>query len=300
LRYPGGKSKATKILKDFIPADVTSLVSPFFGGGSFENYLSLQGLSVRGFDLCEPLVDFWNAYLTRKDEVFERIRAMSAEILAPEFYVELPPEPEDSGEDGKEKETPKLDPKLRQKQRDIFSSWKDVALNSPDSFERGVAYFALNRCAFSGLTLIASPMSTINIEKKFGEKAIDNLEKIDFKVKSVEHRSCFDVIADAGDEFLYLDPPYVMETENKEAIYGEDGKLHKGFDHMRLAQMLKEYKGRWVLSYLNVPSVQEMYDFATITEVTWRYTMKPGGNRPQGKELVITNFELPVPDKEVV
>jgi DNA adenine methylase len=281
LRYPGGKSKASKILRDFVPADVTSLVSPFFGGGSFENYLALQGVTVRGFDLCDPLVDFWNAYLTRKDEVFARIRAMSAEILQEKFYVEAP-------EEGKPAN--KLDPKLRKEQRAFFQQWREVALTSEDAFERGVAYFALNRCAFSGLTLIASPMSTVNIEKKFGVKAIDNLEKVNFQVKSVEHGSCFDVIANAGTEFLYLDPPYVMETESKEAIYGKDGELHKGFDHVKLAEMLKSYKGQWVLSYLDVPAVREMYNFANITEVTWRYTMKPGGNRPQGKELVITNF----------
>jgi len=286
LRYPGGKSKASKILIDFIPDDVTSLVSPFFGGGSFENFLALRGCSVRGFDFCGPLVDFWNAYLSRKGEVFERIRVMSSEILAPEFHVEVPEIVE--GED--KPETPKLDAKLRQKQRAIFSAWKEIALTSEDSFERGLHYFALNRCAFSGLTLIASPMSTVNIEKKFGKKAIDNLEKVIFKVESVEHGSCFDVIANAGDEFLYLDPPYIMETESKEAIYGNDGELHRGFDHELLATLLKSYKGRWVLSYLDVPKVRELYEGCNFTNKKWRYTMKPGKSRPEGNELVITNF----------
>lgn len=271
LRYPGGKTKASKILNQFVPSSVTSVVSPFFGGGSFENFLALQGKQVRGFDLCAPLVDFWQAYLTNKALVFERLREMSAQILAPEFHGEI-------------------DTETRKKQRAIFNNWKEIALNSEDAFERGIHYFALNRAAFSGLTLIASPMSTVNIEKKLGTKAIDNLEKINFAVESVSHGSCFDVIESAGGEFLYLDPPYVMETKNKEAIYGEDGKLHRDFDHERLAEMLRDYSGQWMLSYLDVPQVREMYDFATITEVTWRYTMKPGGNRPQGKELVITNY----------
>lgn len=271
LRYPGGKSKASKILNDFIPSDVTSVVSPFFGGGSFENFLALRGCNVRGFDVCGPLVDFWNAYLNRKEEVFTRIREMSAEILDPRFYGEI-------------------DKPTRQEQRAIFSNWKEIALNSDDEFERGVCYFALNRCAFSGLTLIASPMSTVNIEKKFSLKAIDNLEKINFGVNSVEYKSCFDVIADSGEEFLYLDPPYIMETEKKEAIYGKDGELHRGFDHELLAKMLRDYKGRWVLSYLDVPRVRELYEGCNFTNVTWRYTMKPGSNRPQGNELVVTNF----------
>jgi len=286
LRYPGGKSKASKILNEFIPDDVTSVVSPFFGGGSFENFLALRGCSVRGFDLCDPLVDFWNAYLTRKEEVFARIRAMSAKILAPEFYVNMPEIV--VGEETLE--TPKLDPDLRKKQRAIFTNWKEIALSSDDAFERGVCYFALNRCAFSGLTLIASPMSTVNIEKKFGEKAINNLERINFEVESVEYGSCFDVISNAKNEFLYLDPPYIMETENKEAIYGKDGELHRGFDHELLAQMLRDYKGRWVLSYLDVPRVRELYESFNFTNVTWRYTMKPGNSRPQGNELVVTNF----------
>lgn len=271
LRYPGGKTKAAKILEGFIPADVTSLVSPFFGGGSFENYLARKGLRVRGFDLCGPLVDFWQSYQHSKDAVFAQLRAMSERILAPEFYGEI-------------------DKATRERQRAIFNEWKQLALHSDDAFERGVCYFALNRSAFSGLTLIASPMSTVNIEKKLGAKAIDNMEKIQFAVESVEQGSCFDVVANNPNEFLYLDPPYIMETKGKEAIYGKDGELHRGFDHVALRDALMGHKERWVLSYLDVPEVRELYEGCNFHSVTWRYTMKPGNNRPQGKELVVTNF----------
>lgn len=271
LRYAGGKSKAVKILKDFIPDDVERVISPFFGGGSFENFLALQGREVRGFDLCSPLVDFWVTYLECKDELFEVARGMSECILHPRFQGEI-------------------DAETRKEQRAIFAQWKEVALNSDSQFERGCAYFALNRCAFSGMSLIASPMSTVNIEKKFGAKALQNLENVRFAVQSVEYADCMDVIDGAEGEFLYLDPPYVMETGSKEAIYGKDGDLHKGFNHEALCEALKGYRGRWVLSYLDVPKVRELYDGCNFSEVTWRYTMKPKGQRPQGKELVVTNF----------
>lgn len=271
LRYAGGKSKAVKILKDFIPDDVQSVVSPFFGGGSFENFLALQGREVRGFDLCSPLVDFWVTYLECKDELFASAREMSRRILHPRFHGEI-------------------DAETRKEQRAIFSEWKEIALGSGSQFERGCAYFALNRCAFSGMSLIASPMSTVNIEKKFGAKALDNLENVRFAVQSVGYADCMDVIADAGKGFLYLDPPYVMETESKEAIYGKGGDLHRGFNHEALCEVLKGYRGRWVLSYLDVPRIRELYAGCNFAEVTWRYTMKPGGERPQGKELVVTNF----------
>jgi DNA adenine methylase len=271
LRYPGGKSKASKILNEFVPTDVNTVVSPFFGGGSFENFLALQGKTVYGYDLCQPLVDFWNAYLTDREKFFDQVRTLSAEILQDKYLVDFTPED-------------------RQEQKDLFFSWKDIALNSDDSFERGVHYFALNRCAFSGLTLIAGPMSAKYIDQKFGTKALGNIEKIQFDVRSVGYQDCVTTIEQNSDKFLYLDPPYVMEKESKESIYGNNGDMHRGFNHEALRDALVAHKERWVLSYLDVPVVRELYSDFNIKSVTWRYTMKPGVNRPEGKELVITNY----------
>lgn len=273
LRYPGGKSRASKILEKYIPSDVTSVVSPFFGGGSFENHLAKKGLEVRGYDLCLPLVDFWQAFIDDRERLFERLRELSAQIIQPQYFGEVTKE-------------------LRQEQRTLFKEWKEIALTSEDPFERGVHYLALNRGAFSGMTLIAGPMSTRYIESKMGEKAIKSLEKIIFEVKSVEYQDCFTTIKNHDGDFLYLDPPYVMETPKKESIYGDGGDLHRGFDHTSLRDALANHKGRWVLSYLDVPLIRELYsDFNLFTE-TWTYTMKPGTSRPPGKELVITNFQL--------
>jgi DNA adenine methylase len=271
LRYPGGKSRASKILEKYIPSDVTFVVSPFFGGGSFENYLAKKGLSVKGYDLCQPLVDFWNAFLNDRERLFFKLRELSAEIIQPKYFGEVPKE-------------------LRQEQRTLFKNWKKIALESEDPFDRGVHYLALNRGSFSGMTLISGPMSTKYIDSKMGEKAISSLEKITFDVKSVEYQDCFTTIKSHPDEFLYLDPPYVMEKESKESIYGDKGDLHRGFDHGALRNYLADHKGRWVLSYLDVPSIRNLYSEFNIRTETWRYTMKPGGSRPQGKEIVITNF----------
>ena len=46
LRYPGGKTRAIKTLKNFIPFGTTEICSPFFGGGSFEIYLSTIGIKI--------------------------------------------------------------------------------------------------------------------------------------------------------------------------------------------------------------------------------------------------------------
>ena len=42
FRYPGGKSRAVKILEKYF-TDVDSFCSPFLGGGSFEIYMAEKG-----------------------------------------------------------------------------------------------------------------------------------------------------------------------------------------------------------------------------------------------------------------
>ena len=273
LKYPGGKTRAVKILKEYIPEGATKVVSPFFGGGSFENFLSLNGHEVHGYDFSSHLVDFWKSYMGDKTELFRRSRELFQSILIPKYVGVDPKSPE------------------RQEQKDIFWGWREIVLNSDEQFERGVHYFALNRCVFSGLTLCSGMKSTKWLVKEVGEQAIGNLEKIPFHVKSVNHMSCFESIEKHNKDFLYLDPPYIMEEESKEAIYGNKGDMHKGFDHTLLRDILSNHKGKWVLSYLNVPETHELYSNFNIQEVSWTYSMRTGkDSRPQGRELVITNF----------
>jgi len=58
LRYPGGKTRAIPILTPRIPEGTTTLLSPFFGGGSFE--LSLKNVNIKANDIFEPLYTFWS------------------------------------------------------------------------------------------------------------------------------------------------------------------------------------------------------------------------------------------------
>lgn len=59
LRYPGGKARAVNQILKIIPDTESTLVSPFFGGGSVEIATSYLGLTVIGYDVFQPLVDFW-------------------------------------------------------------------------------------------------------------------------------------------------------------------------------------------------------------------------------------------------
>jgi DNA adenine methylase len=77
LRYPGGKSRAIKYLKDYFPKDLDILVSPFFGGGSLEIYLSKQGVKIYGYDIFKPLVNFWKSLKYDKEKLIEEVKKLN-------------------------------------------------------------------------------------------------------------------------------------------------------------------------------------------------------------------------------
>ena len=66
LRYPGGKTRACKkleniLINNFNTNDFDNLVSPFFGGGSFEFHIQNNyGLNIIANDKFVPLYNFWN------------------------------------------------------------------------------------------------------------------------------------------------------------------------------------------------------------------------------------------------
>jgi len=115
LRYPGGKARAVEIILGLIPSDIKQIVSPFMGGGSIEIAAAYLGLSVIGYDIFDPLVDFWTELLENSQKLANKVR---------EFYP-LP----------KEK----------------FYELKTV--NSDDRLERAAIFYVLNRSSFSGSTL---------------------------------------------------------------------------------------------------------------------------------------------------
>ena len=115
LRYPGGKTRAIKQLLPFFPATPDRLVSPFFGGGSLELALTAKGWRVHGYDLFQPLVDFWQVALT------------DAPSLADAVMKYLPLE------------------------KRMFHSLQKTRF--PTKLERAAAFFVLNRSSFSGSTM---------------------------------------------------------------------------------------------------------------------------------------------------
>lgn len=199
LRYPGGKSRAVQILKEYIPNNITEICSPFFGGGSLEIYLANQGIKVNGYDIFTPLVEFWKAVIHQPLELTEEIKKLYP--LEKEQFYEL------------------------QKQQFNFEGLKMAA-----------AFYVLNRCSFSGSTL--SGGMSLN-HPRFTTSSIQKVKDFKSSNLSVEHMSFHDSISKHNNTFLYCDPPYLIknhlygEKGNTHKNFDHEGlcealKNHKG------------------------------------------------------------------------
>jgi DNA adenine methylase len=235
LRYPGGKTRAVKLLWVFLKKeypDITEIASPFFGGGSFELKCASNGITVYGNDLFEPVSTFWQVLKTQTITLVQMIE-MFRPLSKAEFY----------------------------RQRQYITTEKDPVL-------RAAYFFAINRCSFSGSTY-SGGFSQQAADGRFTESCvervrmtnmqnIDSVTNLDFEVFIKEHPT----------KVLFLDPPYLI----KNYLYGRDGDLHHDFDHKRLATLLKT-RTKWMLCYNDCPEIREMYSGCRFQSVNWSYGM---------------------------
>lgn len=97
---------------------------------------------------------------------------------------------------------------------------------------------------------------------------------------------------DGKNVFIFLDPPYYSAT--KSALYGKNGKLHKGFDHERFAKILKNVTHKWLITYDDSEYIRDLFSFANIKEWNLTYGMRnvnKNSNR-NGNELFISNYQI--------
>ena len=242
LRYPGGKTRAIKTIREHFPPDINDICAPFLGGASVELSCAADGIHVYGADAFGPLINFWQQAKQHAVTLSERVK-VHYPVSREKFYA-------------------------------LQKGYHSVT----DALERAAIFYVLNRCSYSGTTL-SGGMSPGH--PRFTQSSIDRLR--DFRADYL-HLSCadFEETIDAHyDKLLYLDPPYA----NGENLYGNKGDMHQGFDHERLASILKR-RDRWILSYNDHPRIEELYAGYQILRPSWQYGMS---NDKQSNEVLIIN-----------
>ena len=168
-----------------------------------------------------------------------------------------------------------------------------MAYDVEETQARAIAFFIINRVTFSG-TSLSGGYSQESFDKRFTASSIDRLEKIgplmtDTKITCLDYS---ELLREPGENvFIFLDPPYYTAT--KSALYGKNGELHKGFDHERLADELKNCKHKWLMTYDNCEYIRDLYKDYNIIDHEFAYGMRNAvkGNDMTGKEILITNYQ---------
>lgn len=165
-------------------------------------------------------------------------------------------------------------------------------LDAEDKFVRALGFYIAIKGSYSGKI----GCSTVRSRAEFRLVGIDKLRNFHAPNLSFRYGSCFDTIPIHGNDFLYLDPPYFDTVSH---YYGKNGELHKSFDHERLAAILKDHLGGFVMSYDNSEGVRELYEgWTEFKYLTFPYQMS-GTKRYEKTELVICKEPDPTVQKQL-
>ena len=163
--------------------------------------------------------------------------------------------------------------------KDSFYQLQKTTLH--DDIESAAIYYVLNRASYSGATL-SGGMSPGH--PRFTKSSIAYLRQFKSPILTVEYSDFKSSIKNDNDDFMYLDPPYMIAS----ALYGKNGDAHKEFDHLGLAKIL-HHKSNWILSYNNSPEIRELYSGYRMLIPNWKYGMS---NDKDSRELLILSHDI--------
>jgi len=258
LRYPGGKSKALDRIIPLVP-DFDEYREPFVGGGSVFIELK-QMFPQRSYwinDLNYDLISFWKQ--AQHDSV-----GLATKIMFIKEYCE----------DGNV----------------LYRKYKDLKNYCEE--DAGIRFFILNRTTFSG-TADSGGYSNQAFQKRFTNSSIERVAQLknvlgDMRITNLDYQK---VINESGHNvFLYLDPPYFSNKCSK--LYGSNGDLHDGFDHIGFAKTMKNCKHKWLITYDDCEEIRHLFSFAEVISWELQYGMNNVNKNKalKGKEIFIKNY----------
>lgn len=252
LRYPGGKTRACKKLHHILQEhfdlnNFDSIVSPFFGGGSFEFFLqSHYNLKIYANDKFTPLCNFWKCCQEYKNEMCTILYTKINKITKAEF-----------------------------------KNMQTKIVTETDLLNQAIMYFMINRSSFSGCTL-SGGFSLESSTKRFTKSSIDRISELDLSHIEFLNEDFEEFLQRPFEKCIYfIDPPYYLE--NKSNLYGTNGDLHESFDHEKLNKCLR-MKRNWIVTYNNCDFIRDLYKEYKIIETCWTYGMN---SSKKSSEIVI-------------
>lgn len=254
FRYPGSKARALKFIKPFLnELHYDEYREPFVGGGAI--FFALPKVKHTWInDIDKDLITTYQIIASPNQRQL-LIQKLANEVATKERHEQMK----------------KWQPKIAE----------DIAYR----------YYYLNRTSYSGI--MNKPAWGYHIKKSVPPErwqfriktAGDILEGV--KITCLDYHDIFKAPLEGKSGFFFVDPPY-FEADQKRA-YAYSFNLN---DHKELCRLLKEFKHPFCLTYDDCERIRDLYSWANIYPVTWRYQTANAKktNRKMGNELIITNF----------
>ncbi len=270
IRYAGGKSKAYKIITEYIPKlpYPQRIISPFIGGGSLESKWSSElDIPVYGFDIFDALINFWSVLLSRPNDLADRLRELKPTKKEYENIKEI---------------------LLRwDYTQDMLKDWHtDYYKREPIELSEldAAAYYFFNHNLSYG-PMYLGWMSKIYQSQTKWDKMTHYIGSYRNPNLEVCKASFDEIIPNYPNDLIYLDPPYYLKKD-------DDNKMlkgmypncnidvhHTGFNHELLRDLLHNHKGTFILSYNNCETIREYYKDFTLVYPEWHYSYQAGETR---------------------
>ncbi|MDX8154320.1 DNA adenine methylase [Acinetobacter pittii] len=276
LRYPGGKGKFARFVKDLFEANNLSgdYLEPYAGGAGvaldllFSN--SCNNIHINDFDIA--IYNFWKS-VTENTEHFLKL-LYDTEVTIDEWH----------------------------KQKYILST---PELHT--QLEHGFATFFLNRTNRSGI-LKGGVIGGKNQDGRYKldarfhkENLSKRIEKIGqfanrIKIYNSDALELLKTVDDflPDESLIYLDPPYYVKGQG---LY-RNFYIHE--DHLKIRETLDKVRTKWIVSYDNCDPIKEIYSGYTKDEYVLNYSAH---STSKGNEIMffcdsITPVDMPNKHKQ--
>lgn len=267
LRYPGGKSRATKFFfdKKHMPqAKISEYREPFLGGGSCALAFSQTHPTIPVWvnDKYYNLYCFWITLRDNCKELQEILFAKKQEAMKEDSH------------------------------RELFLYCKETIGDSEEALEIAWKFFVCNKCSFSGLgesSGFSASSSISNFSEAGITKLLDYSRLIkNWKITNEDYTVLLEDLPE--DAFVFLDPPYDINS----FLYGKKGAHHLDFDHYKFRDDVANLPCNSIITYNSSDKIKEMY--SDWEQVVWdlTYTMHSGKSYREDesnrKELLLKNY----------
>jgi DNA adenine methylase len=259
LRYAGGKTLAVGLIVELLPNNLERIISPFFGGGSFEIACAKElGLEVKGFDIFDMLVNYWQQQFTNSEKMYKYLKSYQP---TKESFLDI---------------------KNIMKEQWDKKTGQIIKNRSIKNLTELASLFFFNHNTSYGPHFLGWPSSVYLQETKYNSM-IEKSRKLNLDNISVECSDFEKVFEQYPNDFFYLDPPYYLDGDSKTFVglypHRNFPIHHKNFDHKKLRDLLLNHKGGFVLSYNDCSVIREWYKDFPFTTPEWQYTFSQGDTR---------------------